>query len=92
MPASVYLDPARYAAEQQRMFKALPLILGPSAMLPEMVILPAEAAVWPVSTMRTTRSGRRSEWAGCGFRRSAWRVPRLSQDAGTSEAGGKATR
>lgn len=35
VPASVYLDPARYAAEQQRMFKALPLILGPSAMLPE---------------------------------------------------------
>ena len=33
--ASVYLDPARFAAEQTRIFKRLPLPLGPSALLPE---------------------------------------------------------
>jgi len=34
VPASVYVDPARYAAEQALMFRALPVIIGPSALLP----------------------------------------------------------
>ncbi len=35
VPASVYLCPDRFAAEQARMFSALPLVIGPSAMLPD---------------------------------------------------------
>lgn len=34
VPASAYIDPARHAAEQARLFRALPVVIGPSAMLP----------------------------------------------------------
>lgn len=34
VPASVYTDAARFAAEQARMFHALPVVIGPSVMLP----------------------------------------------------------
>ncbi|GAA4027403.1 aromatic ring-hydroxylating dioxygenase subunit alpha [Sphingomonas rosea] len=34
LPASLYTDPARFEAEQSRLFPAVPLLLGPSAMLP----------------------------------------------------------
>lgn len=35
LPAQVYIDEARYAREQERLFDRLPLLLGPSALLPE---------------------------------------------------------
>ena len=35
LPAAVYLNEARYAHEQERLFGRLPLLLGPSALLPE---------------------------------------------------------
>ncbi len=35
IPASVYTDPARFEREQDRLFRALPVILGPSALLPD---------------------------------------------------------
>ncbi|WP_029940126.1 aromatic ring-hydroxylating oxygenase subunit alpha [Sphingomonas astaxanthinifaciens] len=34
LPASLYTDPARFEDEQQSLFARLPLLLGPSAMLP----------------------------------------------------------
>ena len=34
LPAALYTDPARFEAEQERLFARHPLILGPSAMLP----------------------------------------------------------
>lgn len=34
LPASLYLDEDRYAQEQERLFSRLPLLLGPSSMLP----------------------------------------------------------
>lgn len=35
VPADIYLSDAWFAAEQQRIFARMPLVLGPSAMLPE---------------------------------------------------------
>jgi len=35
VPASVYIDAGRFAAEQSHMFRALPVVIGPSAMLPQ---------------------------------------------------------
>ena len=35
LPASVYTDPERYAAEQRALFQKLPLLLAPSALLPK---------------------------------------------------------
>ena len=34
VPASVYTDPARHEAEQARIFKRLPMVIAPSALLP----------------------------------------------------------
>ncbi len=34
LPASLYTDPNRYALEQEHLFGAMPLLLGPSALLP----------------------------------------------------------
>jgi glycine betaine catabolism A len=35
VPASVYTDPARYDAEQAKLFSKLPVVLAPSALLPD---------------------------------------------------------
>jgi phenylpropionate dioxygenase-like ring-hydroxylating dioxygenase large terminal subunit len=35
LPAGVYIDPARYEAEQRKVFDKLPHLLAPSALLPE---------------------------------------------------------
>jgi Rieske 2Fe-2S family protein len=34
VPASVYIDPARFEAEQARLFRKLPTVIAPSALLP----------------------------------------------------------
>ncbi|MFN3371126.1 MAG: aromatic ring-hydroxylating oxygenase subunit alpha [Sphingomonadaceae bacterium] len=35
LPAAIYLDPERFEAERRRLFRRFPVVLGPSAMLPE---------------------------------------------------------
>ncbi len=69
VPASVYLSPERYAAEQGALFGALPVVLGPSAMLPEAgAMLTHDGFSAPLILMRDGRGALRVFLNACRHR------------------------
>jgi nitrite reductase/ring-hydroxylating ferredoxin subunit len=67
--ASVYLSADRFAAEQARMFRALPVVLGPSAMLPEAgTAMTHDGFGAPLLLLRDARGGLRIFLNACRHR------------------------
>lgn len=69
VPASVYLSTERFAAEEQRLFQTLPVVLGPSAMLPEAgTMLTHDGFGAPLILMRDGRGALRVFLNACRHR------------------------
>lgn len=69
VPARVYLSPERFAAEQDALFRRLPVVLGPSAMLPEAgTLMTHDGFGAPLILMRDGRGALRVVLNACRHR------------------------